>query len=937
MNTKHNSIIKIIVFTYILFFSLSVKAQNGIIKGQVFDSSTDEELIGATVLIEGTVIGCATDLDGNYKIPNIPYGTYNIVCRFISYDTEILDSIVVNSSEPISLNFKLNSSNFQLKTFQVEAKAINKTENALLTMKSKAPTAMDGISSQEFGKTNSSDAASALKNVTGLSVEDNKYVYVRGLGDRYSLMELNGATIPGLDPNRNTVQLDLFPTNIIDNITVNKTSSPDLPGSFSGGYVNINTKDFPEKYTFQFSASIGFNTQSSFNKDYMTYKGGSLDFIGIDDGTRIIPTIATKGTPGLYVDNERLDNITKSFNKTWEPENKMSALNHSMSLSVGNQKKLFDKPIGFIIGLSYQRKYNHFNDGVTGRYKLTGSSANTLNKELELDDNKSCEEVLWGIVTNVSYKLSSNHKIGFNIITNHSSDKTSRYQIGVRPEDAQDMFFETRTLQFRERSLISGQLLGENNLPTIKKLKVKWISSYTLSLQDEPDLRFFTNDFNINTIGDTLHHIQASLYPVPTRYFRNMLEHNWDNKAHFEIPFQLLNAESTFKFGGAYVMKNREFTEERFDFKSQNHSYNGNINEYMSDDNIGSSAGGIYGIYVQDASEDRNNYSANQSIAAAYTMVDLNLFTHLRAIIGGRFEQTNINVASMDTSLTEGILNNSDFLPSINLRWAFGKKTNLRVAFTRTLARPSFRELAPVASFNFVGDFVLVGNPNLERTLIDNIDLRYEYFPNLGEIISISAFYKGFTNPIERSFNPISANPELTYSNVDEAELYGAEFEFRKKLSFIPILKNYKIGMNFTYVYSFVNIDQDELEAIHATDPTHSDTRIMFGQSPITVNALLSYENQEKGLKANLSYNYSGNKLAVVIVGGTPDIYTQASNGLNFNISKIISEKWSLKLSANNLLDQEYKQTYTYLNKEYIYQSYTKGRTFSISINYLIE
>jgi TonB-dependent receptor len=318
-------------------------------------------------------------------------------------------------------------------------------------------------------------------------------------------------------------------------------------------------------------------------------------------------------------------------------------------------------------------------------------------------------------------------------------------------------------------------------------------------------------------------------------------------------------------------------------------------------------------------------------------MTDIPLMEKLRFIGGARFEYTYIFTESLNQDQQDGEIIQPDILPSINLSYSLNDESNLRMAYNRTLARPSFREMAPFASFDFVGDFIFIGNPNLKRTLIDNIDLRWEWFFGPGEMVSISAFYKNFTDPIERSFNIRSANPELTVRNVDLATVTGIEFELRKQLDFISFLKDVNIGTNITLVKSQVSIDSEELSAKREFDPSFGDTRVMFGQAPYVLNAFLSYFNKKFGVEMNIAYNTSGEKLAFVNAKQVPDIYEQPRGQLDFNIKKDIGDRISIKFAVKNLLDESYSKSYYFKGISYIFEEYALGRTFSLGFNYSID
>lgn len=935
---------KILVLFLLSFIIGPIIGQEAILRGKITDAETGEELIGATVMIVGTTQGAAADLDGSYSLANIPAGTYTLKCQYISYEAQIIENVSFAAGEIKLIDFALKTVGVGLEEVVVAAKAIRKTDAALLAVQKKASQVVDGISSQMISRSGDQTAAAAIKRVTGITVKDGKFVYVRGLGDRYTATTLNGAVIPSLDPNKNAVQMDLFPSNLLDNMLIYKTFTADLPANFAGGYINIETKDFPDAYTLSFGISLGYNTQSSFNSNFLTYSGGKLDFLGFDDGTRALPEIA-KGDLRL-LSKEELTAATSSLNKVMGPETGQSLLNQRYSFSVGNQLKLFNKPLGYIAGFSYSNSFDSYDGGSKGLYKLLGSNETSLNEEQNYTDAKGSNEVLWGALLNLSYKLNANNKISLNLMHNQNGESSARYMIGEKLSDEIGMFIETRTLQYIQRSLSSTQLKGEHFLPQLFESKLNWFLSASKSAQDEPDMRFFTNSYYPALEGSNYAYvIEPSKYKLPARYYRNLNEYNIDLSGDLSVPFKINGNSSELKLGGRAIYKAREFRENRLDynFDFSGSIYNNDIAAYFADSNIGlnyqdAASGNPYGLYLQNSikTNNINSYDGEQLIYAAYSSTKLNL-GKVDVILGMRFEYTGIKTVSLDKDQEHGFISEYDFLPALGANWHMSDKFNLRANYGRTLARPTFRELAPYASQNFQGGETYVGNPDLKRSLIDNLDLRAEYFMSPGEVISVSAFYKKFTDPIEMVDNPVAVNPEISWQNTDKAELLGVELDARSKLDFIPALRNFSVGGNFSYVYSYVQIDAAELEQIRATDPNHSSTREMYGQSPYIVNAYLSYQNEENGWNGNISYNISGPRLDLVVKGGTPDVYEESMPLLNLKIGKAINEKWSASFSASNLLNSDYKKSYTYKGVDYLYSSYKMGSTFSLSINYLIK
>ncbi|MDX2306022.1 MAG: TonB-dependent receptor [Microscillaceae bacterium] len=946
-------ITNILLTIFCLLAAQQLYAQRGTIRGTVTDAETGETLIGVTVVIEGTTNGAPTDLDGKYTIEVDP-GTYNLQVSYVSYETKTITGVEVTTGQVTVMDVKLGESSEVLQEIVVEAKAERNNEAAILTLQKKSSIVLDGISSQVFSKTGDNDAASAIRRVTGVSVEGGKYVYVRGLGDRYTKTTLNGAQIPSLDPTRNAVQLDIFPTNLIDNLVVYKTFSADLPGDFTGGLVNVITKDFPDRFTFQASASYSYNTNATFNDDFILYERSSTDWLGFDNGDRDIPSLAQGTIPDLgsaFGDPTiatQLDQITKSFNKIMEPSRDMNPfLGQRYSLSVGNQINLFGRPFGFIVGINYQNDYEFYDEGEVGQYVFSGSGGSALNNELLTEDTQGTQNVLLSGLVNISYKLSDKNKISLNVLRNQSGTSIARYQLGTFLRNfGEGTFFETRALGYLERNFNTFQLKGEHVIPSLAGLKIEWQSAYTISKQDEPDLRFFANDFQVISSDDTSFSISGSNYQIPTRFYRELNEDNWDNTLSFTFNFKAFGGrESKLKFGAAYLIKDRSFTERRLNYGLPSDGvtqFLGNIPLYLSDANLGITSQNPtrFGSVIQDATEARNTYNADQGVLGVFAMADLQLTSKLKLNIGARLETTDIEVVSKDENVPVGKLENTDILPAANFVWELKKDMNLRISYSRTIARPTFREIAPYASFTFVGDFVEVGNQNLERTLIDNADVRWEFYPRPGELFSASVFYKNFSNPIERVFDLRSANRELTYRNVDKGQVYGLELEFRKRLDFIsPVLEDLQIGFNASFIESQIDIDSTELAQLRSANPDQESTRPLFAQSPYLINLIVDYNNSETGTEVSVSYNVFGERLSVVSLGTTPYVFERPRNTLNLSVSQKFGPSDRLKVTfrASNILNPFYNFAYEFRGQDYAFRKYKLGSDFSLGVSYSID
>jgi len=945
---------KIITLNLFILISLSLSAQSGYFVGHVKDSETHEPMAMSPIYNKNHKHIKRTDFDGNFVF-KLPTGTYTFFTKFIGYH---VDSVVVNIKENDTTfhSFDLVNSAV-LKTVNIVAKKSTTSAVATLTAEKNAKTVTDGIGKEEMKDKDVSNAADAVKQVPGATVENGKYVYVRGLSDRYSKTLLNGADIPGLDPNRNSVQMDLFPSSLIQNITVYKTFSPDLPASFTGGLVNIYTKEFPDQFNVYFSSKFTFNTQSSLNSSFLTQKSHGKDNLAIGASDRAISSqifnLSVEDFPSPGSDNATLNVYGKSFDRNFEPTRKKSGLNQSYTFSIGNSKslnknKVFPK-LGYFAGVSYKKSFNYYDNGVQGRFKLTGNyDENTsLNPELNLKDERGTESIMWGALGNVSLQMNENNTVSLVVNRFQNGINSARYLEGNNYTDASDLYFQTRTLFYQQRELSNGQIKGQHYFSFNKKkdvdsdnlLKMNWIASYTQSVQKTPQLNFFTNDYTLTSDSDTLFDLQPALYSDPSQFYRLMTETNLNSKVDFTIPFYVFNqkeSKNLIKIGAYYLDKNRDFKEKRYDFVTQsgtNTVYNGSVSDYVSDDkfNAGNYTDGF--VYVQNSSEDRNNYIGYETNISAYALTDLVFGDRIEMRAGARVEKDNIFSKSMNKNDKPGTLDNLDILPSVNATYQLKKDTlKLRLGYSRTLARPTFRELAPFTSFDFVGGNVFVGNPDLQRTLIDNFDLRLEFYPSYRENISIGLFAKNFKNPIERAFNPEAANAELTWRNVEQAQVYGFEVEFAKYIGTAKVLKDIKLGGNFTYVKSIVNIPSKELVVIQSQNPNALTTRQMFGQSPYIVNAFVNYKNKA-GIVANVNFSVTGKQISVVTIGATPNIYQQARPLLGVNVSKRIKQ-FTLKFSANNLLNSAYLNTYNFKGQDYIYSNFTRGRNFSFKLTY---
>ena len=958
------------------------------LKGKVMDMDTKEELIGASVYIIESKKGTITDYNGNYKLESISSGSYSIVCQYMSYQTDTIQVALDKSEE---LNFKLTEETTVLGAIELVSKVDRKGEAYVVNVQKKAAGMINTLSKKQMTITGSSNAAEALKNVSGVDVQGGKYVYVRGLSDRYSLATLNGISLPSLDPNKNSVQMDLIPTNVIDNILVYKTFTPDLPGNFTGGLIDLATNDFPDTLEVQFNYSSGYSIQSNLNNNFIGQKSSSTDYLGFDDGLRGVPSFVEQNginnyNPSSYEEafyyaqsqdseyanltlsdvqdengsynnwedrgrwleqsrvfaNDSLSIATQSFTKNWNIERFKSGLNQSVSFSLGNKYLINNKEIGFNSGITYKKNFSFYENGTIGRYTQTQGGASQLLAQKLGSETRGDENVFASLFFNVAVKFNANHKLKFISMLNQNGQSSARYFVGENRSDDNGLYEEQRTQRYLERQLFTNQLSGSHIFENKKTSELNWNLGYTKSYQNTPDLRVFTNSFEYLYVEDedTGDFIQDSiptfairddLYSVPSRYFRLLEEENLNFKLDYKLYF---GAESYIKVGTSFLQKDRENREYRYGFKSTGLEYNNNLGNFFNSDQmtVGQSQSGNGGstshLEVLDFSELSNQYTANQKVLGTYAMSKFKSEETFEVTGGLRLELTEIKVISMDSTKPEGNLNNVDVLPAINLKYNIDESTHVRASFGKTLARPSFREISPISWYDFTTNYQFTGNPNLKRTLINNFDLRFEkYLPGAG-LLSISGFYKHFSNPIEQVMNVEAQNVELSWRNVKQANIVGLELELKKKFV-IDEGKYLNIGFNTSIIKSETQIDDGELELIRAFDPTHSKTRRMYGQSPYIFNVYTQF--QGNGFSFGANFNVSGESI-VIVQKGPVDVYQAPRPMLNMNLSKQISARTKLALSATNLLSVKNVWYYPYNNEKYTFSSFNYRPEFRVSL-----
>lgn len=978
MNIKHAYSLFIL-----LLISYTSSAQE-IVRGEVINKKNGEPVYDATIAVNSEK-KTKSDFDGAFSLKLMP-GKYTLTVScpiegFVDNTQEI--EVIAGQLLPLKIEMELQAGVILVEGTNVQASRIGGgAEDVTDSERLEEKATTDIIGKEAIVRSGVSNVAAAVAMTPGASVEDGKNVYVRGLGDRYTKTILNGMEIPGLDPDRNSVQLDIFPTILVDNITVYKTFTPNLTADFTGGLIDITTKDFPLEKTLYFKGGLGYNTNASFNSDFISYKGGKLDFIGFDDGGRQLQVSPFAQIPNPVVDNVATEIATRSFGQTMATEKAFSFLNQNYAFGIGNQKDMFTKDstkvtYGYNAFLNYQTANTYYKDVQYNEYiRESDSSNNVLFRDRGVHGEQTEMDVLWTALFGQSLKFKKS-KLSLTLFQTQNGTRSAANLIETN-FDSNPSVLAKQGLQYTQRSVSNVNITGVHYLDESNNWKLTWKVTPTYSRISDPDIRSTALEIQTDPVsGDTSYIWDEAVGAEVRRIFRSLNEFNLSGRFDLERKFmQWDSLESVLSFGGLTTYKNRSFDVDEYVFRLYGVSnvVPNDPNWFFQDENIWTPETS-QGTYASGQKELANVYDANQMINAAYVMNELPLSKKFDITYGARLERNvnrytgRSNTGDQVYDNTE-VLNKINLLPSVNMVYKlrkladsinYARNTNIRGSYTQTVARPSFREISISQIYDPIQGRRYNGNINLKQTLIHNVDVRWEQFFGRTELISVSGFYKRFINPIEIVAN-VAAPNEFAPVNAGVADLYGAEFEFRKALfltrddqKHIRLL----VGANFTYVVS--RIDMNKVETVVGgvtytekevrqnyarTGEVIGDYRTMYGQSPFIINAFTNFSNDSLALSCNITYNVQGKKLAVIGVGGVPDVFELPFHSLSLKVSKGFGKrnsdglepKWNASITAQNLLNNARRRYYeSYQATPQVFDILHRGITISAAVSYTIR
>lgn len=910
--------------------SVALNSSATVLKGVVSDIETQEPLIGATIMVNPIGRGVATDLDGCFMI-NVPEGRYTIETGYIGYQTETLNDIKV-SGDTLRLDIGMKPDRLTLSEVVVTARQRHDSQVAQVEEQKRSMLVQTGVSAQEVIRTQDRDASEVIRRIPGVSIIDEKFVMVRGLSQRYNNVWLNGSAVPSSEADSRAFSFDIIPSSQLDNMVIVKSPAPEYPADFTGGFVLVNTRREPLKQGVDISLGVGFNDRTHF-REFVTAKGSSTDWIGFDDGIRHL-NFGMNGTPTFYGNDTRIDPIASGFNNDWRVKSIHPICDLKFNVGYSYKWKFDDgQTLSMISSVNYSNTYRTYLDmenSLYGPYDITNDKEVSLRRAT---DNQYNHDIRLGALLNMTYRPSNpDHLFEWKNVFNQTSKirYSERLGFNAQSDNINDMEYF-----YSSRPTFNSQITGQHN---VGENKIDWSAGYAFAQKDLPDRRLIERtDRTDQTMG---------IYRI-SREFTILNEHTMSLSGNYSREVKIGSLLPMVKAGFYGEYRTRDYRTRQFQYGWQPDNtlpagfmFDPNVQEnVLIDSNYGPDK-----LYMYEEVNYLNNYKAHGMMGAGYIGINVP-WSRFDFYAGVRYEYNRqtleMNTRQYEESLQKTNYDYSDFFPSINITYHLNDKHQIRAAYGRSTNRPEFRELSSSVYYDFDLGSNVMGNPDLKAAYIDNVDLRWEWYPNKGETISVALFYKRFRNPIEWTYT-VAGGTDLIYSYINAigANNYGIEVDIRKSLDFIG-LKGFSWSFNGSLIKSQVDFD----------GTGNNIDRPMQGQSPYLINTGIFYSEERYGWNAAILYNIIGKR--IIGVGnryGTasdgssrniPNSYEMPRNSLDLSVSKKFGN-WNIKLSVRDLIAQRYifkqiEEVETANGTKTIEETtrnYQPGRTFNISIGY---
>lgn len=919
---------RLLLAVLVCLSSFTAAAQKLKIEGKVTDSKTGTPVPGITVTLKETKKVTSTDLEGRFSFDIEKGKKYSITVGSANYELKEITEIEAGTDGIAHLDISVNPKTKTGEEVIVRSTSTARKEsvNALISFQKNTNTVASVISAEAIRRSPDRNTGEVLKRIPGASIQEGKFIVVRGLADRYNQAMLNGILLTSTEPDRKTFSFDLIPAAMIDNIVINKAFVPEYPGEWAGGLIQVNTKDIPAKNFFNIQAGTGFNTRT-IGKPFYKDNGGRTDWLGIDDGTRALPPGYTTKS-NFDTSSAALKSVMGSkMRNAWAPVQTSAPVNVSFQANGGINTNVFGKKLGASIGITYN-KSNRYLKLVNRSNSLSGG---LFSVNYDFADDRYQQDVSVGAIGSLSLQLNSLNKISVKSIVNVNSTNSVTKRNGIDLNRTDDL--SGSEFNFKQNIFYTTQIMGEHGI--IKPLKFKWYGAFNILDGHIPDQRRIlyskttgTNDPYRLVISNTLSQQSGS------RIFQDLSDYIYT--AGGDLTYTI-SKKNTVKGGYMLQIKDRLYDAKLF--ANYLPLDNDALRKLPADQifvqsNFGNGTSTLFGFDAIKGNTFR--YLANTILNAGYLQFDNEVIENLRIVWGARIENYDQLVGSVKKwDPRHSYSKVTDVLPGLNATYKVSNKINLRLSGSQTVIRPEFRELSALNLYDFELNASVQGNPSLERTKVTNADFRFEMYPRSGEVLTAGVFYKYFNKPIEQIFNEGAGGAStFNYQNPDKAVSYGAELEFRKKLDFAKVLKNFTLQANAAYIYSRVK------------DSRFNVDRPLQGQSPYVFNVGLLYDVEKHGLNATLLFNQVGERIYLVgdlsSGAGSPDIYEAPRPLLDFQVAKkFFNKKSELRLNISDILNRTQYFYQNADNNEKLQKNIdayrftrTFGTTFSITFNH---
>ncbi|HET6232907.1 MAG TPA: TonB-dependent receptor [Longimicrobiaceae bacterium] len=886
----------------------------GQITGRVVDAQSGRGVTGARVAVQGTTLAAAAGVDGRYTLRSVPAGPHAITVSMLGYGAKTVTGVNVTAGAAATADVSLSAAAIGIGPISVSATRERGSVGAALDAQRTATGVVNSVTAEQIAKSPDVNAAQAVQRVSGVTVQDGKYVVVRGLGERYTTTSLNGARLPSPETDRKVVPLDLFPASLLQTVATSKTFTPDQTGDFSGAQVDIRTREYPSRRVVTVTTSGGFNDAAT-GRSLVGAPTAGGEWLGLAGTSRALPQAVRDGGDFRNVPQVVNNRAVRSFRDSWTPRGSTGAPNGTFGLTVGGSDPIFGHTLGYVFSGSYNRSQEVRRN--EHRALAVGEPTQALNV---FDGETGRVGVLWGGVANLSTQIGGGTRIAFNNVYNRSADNEA-HQDHDGSLYGYDFPVRRSWLSYVERSVRSNQLRGEHALGGRQAFSWQLTSSgVTRSEPDRTDLLYVSD-------AQGRYALETFTGSGVRRSFSDLGERSLSEGADYKLDLGPSGSRTQLKVGGLFRQTRRDVDLRTFGIQAFG------LTEQQAMMGPEQLFGGALAaddsahFYVNDSSAG-GRYAARDHVGAGYAMLDHPFGERVRVVAGARVESWNLDIAARrvnapsDTTYT---YRSTDVLPSLAVNVKLRDTQNLRFSVSQTLSRPEYRELVPFLQTNPVGDVDFFGNASLKRALIRNFDTRWESYPRSGEVITVGVFAKQFIRPIEQIQVASTGGSILSFVNTDRAVNYGVELEARRDLDFLAErLSSFSAFANATLMKSEIQVGNDSISAL-----TNSK-RPMVGQSPYVVNAGLSYGSASGATSATLLYNVVGRRIVSTGVKPVPDTYQQARNVLDLSLQQRVGRGMTAKLNARNLLDAPYRETAGSVTR----LEYRTGRIYSIGLTW---